>query len=343
MKTLFSLRTGALTLAALLFFGGGTAPRAEAADYKLQTFWSAGSAPFAVLEDFAESMRIASGGEVNITVLPEGAIVAYNQSLHAVSSGILEMQKSTPCYFSGIDAALGLLCEINAGYSSAYQFVTWYYQGGGLELARKIYADHGLYFIGPVPLGVESIPTKEPIRSVADFENVKIRMPEGPSSELFRAIGAVPVNVHGSEVYTSLEKGVVSATDWGTISVNESLGYHKVAPYAIYPGIHSVPMGDLSMNLDLWNSLDPATQELLEVGVRTMAIDMLQTVEKADADVLATAEERGITIIDWSAEERLRLREAAQEVWKSIADKSPLAREVYDSQVAWLRLIGQVD
>ena len=121
-----------------------------------------------------------------------------------------------------------------------------------------------------MPWGVESIPTKGPIRTVADFKGVKIRMPKGPSSDLFRSIGAAPVSVHGSEVYTSLEKGVISITDWGTISVNEAAGLHNVAPNTIYPGI---PMGDVSTNMETWNSLDAKTQTLLEMGVRTLALD----------------------------------------------------------------------
>lgn len=320
-----------------------SAVSAENYNWKLQSFWGGGSAPQLVIEKFAANMKMASAGNINITVLPNKAIVAHNQTLQAVGSGILDMQKSTPCYYAGVDAAFGLLCEMNAGYSNAYQFITWYYQGGGLELARKIYAEHGLYFIGPVPWGVESIPTKEPIRTVAEFEGVKIRMPEGPSSDLFRAIGAAPVSVHGSEVYTSLEKGVISATDWSTISINDGAGLHNVAPYAIYPGIHSIPMGDVSMNLETWNSLDEKTQTLLELGVRTLALDMLQTFENADAEVLAAAEEKGITLIDWAPEERAKFRAAAQEIWIATAAKSPLAQEVYDSQITWLKSIGQID
>lgn len=316
---------------------------AENYNWKLQTFWGGGSAPQKVIESFSERMKEASGGDINITVLPNKAIVAHNQTLQAVGSGILDMHKSTPCYYAGVEAAFGLLCEMNAGYSNAYQFITWYYKGGGMELARKVYAKHGLYFIGPVPWGVESLPTKEKITSVAGFKGVKIRMPEGPSSDLFRAIGAAPVSVHGSEVYTSLEKGVIAATDWSTISINDAAGLHKVAPYAIYPGIHSIPMGDISMNLELWNSLDTKTQTIIEMGVRSAALDMLQTFEKADADVLANASKKGITIVNWSQEERSKFRTAAMDIWESTAAKSPLAKEVYDAQIEWLRAIGQIN
>lgn len=331
-----------IAAATAMAFGVSTAA-AESYNWKLQSFWGGGSAPQKVIEKFASNMNEASGGDITINVLPNKALVAHNQTLQAVGNGILELQKSTPCYYAGVDPAFGLLCEMNAGYSNAYQFLTWYYQGGGLELARKIYAEHGLYYIGPVPWGVESIPTKDPVRTVEEFEGVKIRMPEGPSSDLFRAIGAVPVSVHGSEVYTSLEKGVISATDWSTISINDAAGLHNVAPYVIYPGIHSIPMGDVSMNLELWNGLDKKTQTLLDLGVRTLALDMLQTFEKADAEILVAAEDKGLTLIDWAVEERAKFRAAASEIWSATAAKSPLAQEVYDSQVKWLKAIGQID
>ena len=329
--------------ATVILAASSTAGLAETYNWKLQSFWGGGSAPQKVIKKFAENVKSASGGQLNITVLPNKAIVAHNQTLQAVGSKILEMHKSTPCYYAGLNAAFGLLCEVNAGYSNAYQFITWYYKGGGLELARKVYAKHGLYFVGPVPWGVESIPSKKAIRSVADFKGVKIRMPEGPSSDLFRSIGAAPVSVHGSEVYTSLEKGVISATDWSTISINEAAGLHKVAPYAIYPGIHSIPMGDVSVNLELWNSLPENLKKIIEMGVRSLALDMLQTFEAADAKILANAKDKGITLVNWSPEERQKFRAAAQKIWQSTAAKSDLAKEVYSSQLAWLKSIGQIN
>ena len=338
MKLLNSLVVGTAVLAL-----STTAAMSDTYNWTLQSFWGGGSAPQGVIEDFAERMHTASGGDITINVMPNGAIVPYNQTLQAVGTGILQMHKSTPCYYSGLDPAFGLLCEMNAAYDNPYQFMTWYYQGGGLELAREIYAEYGLYFIGVVPWGVESLPTRTPITTVAEFEGVRVRMPEGPSSDLFAAIGAVPVTVHGSEVYTSLETGVIEATDWSTLSINDAAGLHDVAPYAIYPGIHSIPMGDLSMNLDLWNSLDAETQTLLEMGVRTLALDMLQSFEAADAEVVAHAEEHGVTLIDWSAEERANFRAAAEEIWTATAARSEFAGRVYESQMNWLRSIGQID
>ena len=91
-------------------------PTALADDYnwKLQSFWGGGSAPQKLIEQFADNMNVASGGSINITILPNKAIVAHNQTLQAVDSGILDLQKSTPATILALIQAFGLLCMMNS-------------------------------------------------------------------------------------------------------------------------------------------------------------------------------------------------------------------------------------
>ena len=35
-----------------------------------------------------------------------------------------------------------------------------------------------------------------------------------------------------------LERGAIDATEWGTMYENISMGFHKIAKYIIYPGVH---------------------------------------------------------------------------------------------------------
>ena len=45
--------------------------------------------------------------------------------------------------------------------------------------------------------------------------------------EFFRGLGATYVSIKVSEVYTALERGKIEATDWGTLGMNDELGYDK--------------------------------------------------------------------------------------------------------------------
>ena len=154
---------------------------ASAADYnwKFQSFWAAGSTNHQAFERFAENVEAMSGGRIEIETHAGGSIVPPGEMLDAVKAGILTGMNGTGAYFVGKDPGFTLVADINAGYDTPEQFTAWFWTGGGIDVAREIYGQHGVYYLGPVMWGAESIPTKEPIRSVADFEGVKMRSPEG--------------------------------------------------------------------------------------------------------------------------------------------------------------------
>ena len=55
---------------------------------------------------------------------------------------------------------------------------------------------------------------------------------------MVKNLGAAAVTMPGGEVYTSLERGTIDATEWGTLSINVPMGLHKIAKYIIIPGVH---------------------------------------------------------------------------------------------------------
>lgn len=309
-------------------------------ELRIQSLWQAGSINQTVFERFAENLGKASGGRLEVTPLPVGAIVAHNETLEAVGSGILEGQHTAPVYFAGRDAAFGLLGDLNAAYEDPYQMTQWIYTGGGLELARDLYEDYNLYYVGPVLWGMESIPLKKKVETLADLQGVKLRMPEGPASDLFNKVGASPVNIPGSEVYTSLERGVIDGTDWGTLAMNEDLGFHQIAKFPIYPGLHSMPVGEVAINLDTWNALPDDLKQIVELAVRSFNLDMIETLAAADMETRQKLAGTDVEIVEWSPEERRKLREAASEVWKDYASRSEKAGKIYDSHMDFLKKLG---
>jgi len=236
-----------LTIAVVVCSLGVTPLLAAEYNWKFQSFWAGGSTNQLAFERFAKNVETMSGGRIAIEVHAGGSIVPPGEMLDAVKAGILTGMNGTGAYFVGKDPGFTLVADINAGYDTPEQFTAWFWTGGGVELAREIYAQHGVYYIGPVMWGAESIPTKEPIRNVAEFKGVKMRSPEGIGAALWRKVGVGVSTLPGSEVYTALERGKIEATDWGTLGMNDELGYDKIAPYAIYPGIHSLGSADISI------------------------------------------------------------------------------------------------
>ena len=190
---------------------------------------------------------------------------------------------------------------------------------------------------------MESLVSKKPLRGVADFKGLKIRAPVGIGQDVFKLLGAAPVNIPGSEVYTSLERGVVDASDWSTLSMNHELGYHKLAKYPTYPGFHSMPMGEMAMNTRKWNSLPDDLKKLLETSVREFADKLVAQTTVDDERVAKEAKSLGIELINWSVEERRKFRTLARGVWKEYASRSEMAKKINDSQVAYLAKLGLLE
>ncbi len=311
-----------------------------AMQWKMQSYWQGGTLPQQLFEDFAKRVTELSGGRLAIEALAVNAVVAPTESLDAVGSGVLDGHNGGPAYFTGKDAAFALIGDPQGAFDNPYQMQMWMDYGGGNELARELYATYGVQFVSGVWYGVECLVSKRPLRTLADFKGLKIRAPQGMNGDIFTRLGAAPVQLPGSEVYTALERGVVDASDWGTLSMNEDLGYHKLAKYPSYPGFHSMPMGEISVNKAKWDALPPDLKGAVGAAAREFSLAMIQRNYLADVQVAVDAPNRGFEPLDLPAAERQKFREIARSVWREYAARSPMAQKVYDSQIAFLKRLG---
>lgn len=297
-------------------------PRPAAAAYNLatQSMWQANTVNQRALEEFAKRVQERSGGEITFDVMPVGAIVPYNEALDALRAGILQATNGGIGYYVGKDPAFALITDLNCGFETPEQFTGWFYDGGGNELTRELYANYGAYFVGPVLWGAESIPSRRPLRNIQDFQGLKMRAPEGLGAAIWAKLGVGVTTLPGTEVYSALERGRIEATDWGTLGMNDELGYGKIAEYAIYPGIHSMPASDIAIKLDIWEDMSAEQRQLVADGVVALNRDSIARNAELDHDFAAKRDPA--TLIAWGPDERRELREVAVTVWVAIGLRS---------------------
>ena len=239
-----------LTGSALLV-GLGSAQAAQY-DWKFQASETSGEPSFKIKQAWADKVETMTDGQVHIEIMPINSVVGPTETLQAVSSGILQGHMTDPSYFSGQDPAFGMMGNLVGAWSNPYDFLEYMKQGGGEALYNELAEPYGTHLISAATFPLESIPSSVPIESIDDFQGLKIRAPQGMVYNIFERIGAAPVNLPGSEVYTALEKGVIDAADSTVLSNNDAQGIHAFAPYPLYPGFHSMPMIAVSINKDIW-------------------------------------------------------------------------------------------
>ncbi|MEV8468554.1 TRAP transporter substrate-binding protein [Fluviibacterium sp. DFM31] len=336
MKTQFLKTTvaGVAIAASFLFTTGAVAQEYQ---WTFQTSAQAGDNFFPIEEAWADRVNELSGGRIEITVVPVGTVVAHIETLDAVGAGILQGHITDPSYFSGKDPAFAMLGNLVGAWSDPEQMFDYMENGGGKELFNELVNPYGLQFLGASATGVEAFLSTKPLYGVDDLKGIKMRAPEGMVQEVFAAAGASPVNLPGSEVYTALEKGVIDAADYTVFSTNHAQGMHEFARYPLYPGFHSMPVIEVSLNKAIYDELPEDLQNILNESVTVFARDMIAQLDAQNEVAVAEAQaDPEITVIDWSDEERAEFRGIAKSQWANWAERSEMAGKAYESVTTYL-------
>lgn len=318
-----------------------TAAPAQEYQLRFQSSDNSGTAAFEVQQEWGQRVEEMTDGRVSIEVLPVGSIVEYNQTLDAVGAGILDGHITDASYFTGKDPAFALIGNPVGAYSSPEELRAFFDEGGGTELYNEILNPYGVQFIGPAAQTPESVPSKQPIESIADLKGVKMRAPEGMVQSAFQEAGAAPVNLPQSEIFTALDKGVISAADATTLATNHSMGLHDIAKHPIYPGFHSLPLNEVSINKATWDQMPEDLQEQMTAAVRDYAENLAERIRARDEEVAQELRERDdVTLHAWSEEAKKEFRQIAQKQWQDYAEQSENAQKVYDRLSEYLKSEG---
>lgn len=309
-------------------------------NFKFQSSDPANSNNFKMQRLWAKSVEKKSNGQIKIALLPSGSVVSHKETLDALSSGILDGHVTDTSYFSDKDAAYALIANPVGAWSAPEQMLDFINNGGGKELINSLHKMYKVHFIGATTPGLEAFVSAIPIDKVEDLKGVRMRAPEGLVSEVFAAAGAKPLNLPGSDVKKSLEKGIIKAADYTVFSGNQAQGMHDVAKHPIYPGFHSMPLVEISMSEKSWNTLTPELQALVTSSVEEYANDLNLKTTSQDQRSVAEAKQKGVTIHNWSDEERAKFRKIATQQWKTVASRSENAQKAYDTLLEYLTKKG---
>lgn len=305
--------------------------------WKMATAWpknfpGLGTAP----ERFAEKVAQMSNGRLLIKVYGGGEIVPPLSVFDAVSQGTVELGHAGAYYWKGKIPASPFFTAVPFGMT-AQEMNAWLHYGGGMALWRKAYAPFNVIPLAGGNTGVQMAGWfNREINSLADLRGLKMRIP-GVGGEVFNRAGGTAVNIPGGELYTSLQTGVIDATEWVGPYNDMALGLHEVAEYYYYPGWQEPgPTLELTVNRSAFESLPDDLQQIVVVAARWANQDMLDEYTARNNAALETLIDRHqVKLRRLPDDVLLALKQAANEYLLEIASQDPLAAEVYQSWKAF--------
>lgn len=328
-----------LALASLVMFSSSVF--AAQYNWNFQSSDQPGDDAFQYQQQWAKDVEKLSEGKIHINVLGAGSVVEHNQTLDSINMNIIQGDFTDPSYFSGKDPAFALYGNLIGAWSNPKDLVDFMYNGGGFEVANELLNKYGVQLLAVSTVGVESLVSKKPIRNIADLQGVKLRAPEGLVQALFKNLGASPVNLPGSEVYTSLEKGVIDASDYSIFARNQQSGMNDIAKFPIHPGWHSMPVNQVTLNKKTYDKLPQDLKEVLAKAGKQYAEGFLAMHQKLD-EVAVQNKKADITVVEWEPAEIQKVREVATKMWPEWAAKSALSQKYYDAVMKYLKDKGMI-
>lgn len=281
------------------------------------------------LADWIEQM---SGGRLKVKVFGAGKLVPAMESFEAVSLGAVAMAHGASYYWSGKVPAAQFFSTVPFGMN-AQQMLAWLLAGGGQELWDETYEPFGL--IGR-PAGNTGIQMggwfNKAIETVADLQGLKMRIP-GLGGKVMAKAGVTAVNVAGGEIYTSLERGVIDATEWIGPFHDYKMGFHEIAKYYYYPGWHEPgTVLETLVNRKKLEALPTDLQAIVKTAIARQGMWIHSQAEAANSEYLLKIQnETSVEMRAFPKEVLEVLRTATEEVLAEMIASDPLSAKVYAS------------
>ena len=347
--------TTATTTSAVLALGGCNESNRQAIDYskhpkantdekkhvninrgkktviKLATSWPA---HFPIMgtgvEKFAQRLKDISGGSLEVKLYPKNVLVPALAVFDACSSGQIDAFHSGPYYWKGKNSAFSLYSGIPFGFT-AEEINSWMQFGGGMELWREQYAKYNLHpFMG----GNTNIQMggwfRKPIESLEDMKGLKMRIP-GLGGEVFAKMGVNPILLPAGEIYTSLERGVIDATEWVGPALDIKMGFYKVAPY-YYSGWHEPgSILELTFNKKSFSNLAYEHQMMIEVASNEMNANMTTEFHAENIHALQKLKDLDVSLLQYPQDVMDAGKVALAQVIDELSSKNKDFEDVYAS------------
>ena len=266
---------------------------------------------------FMEVVTEKSNGQIKFDYTDGGVLGTLAELAEGIVNGVCDMTVmdvanfqswvpetklvSMPCLFDGYEHA----DRVYDGEFATY-IEDALLEKAGVEVLNWEYA------------GFREILSKDPITSLADCEGVIIRSPEVETyTTMMNLIGFTYVTMASSEMYTSLNTGIIDAIEQPLNPIYEQ-GFYEIANNLLMSN-HIFNTISLHINADFMNNLPEAYQQIIRDAAEEIEAEERAKCKADEEGYIAKMEEAGCTITEWDQESYDELQVRFQEYWGKVA------------------------
>jgi TRAP-type transport system periplasmic protein len=256
-----------------------------------------------IFKKWMERVNTAGKGEIRIELLGGPEVFPVSDQMNALSKGLVDAVMTfsvhTPIVPEADTAGLSDITpteERNNGYLALLDKA---HEKMNVKVIGRTATQSGFYIF-----------SKQPIRKLDDFKNVKIRSHSG-YDPLFKRVGAIPIGMNISEIYGALERGVVQAAPYPIFVYD--MGLAEVSKFVLADAFWPSHTTFIYVNLRKFNSLTPKQRQILVDSQIENEKDLAAVNAQLIATERARLEKAGMTFTNLSKEEAKQWHDMANE------------------------------
>jgi TRAP-type mannitol/chloroaromatic compound transport system substrate-binding protein len=289
-------------------------------------------------ETFSRTVKALSGGKFEVSVHAAGELMPAFGVVDALQNSTIEMAQTAPYYFTGKNSIFAFGCAVPFGLTGR-QMDAWMEHGNGRKLMDAFYAQYNIKSASAGNTGTQMGGWyRKEIKTVADLKGLKMRLGGGLFGEAMAKLGVVAQNMPAGELYQSLEKGTLDATEFVGPYDDEKLGFNKVAPFYYYPGWWEGGAElEFFINKKAYEGLSAENKAIVDAATQVAARDMESKYAALNPIALKRLVAAGTKLRPFSKELMDAGYKASMQVFAEHEAKSPEFKKIHQDMRAFQR------
>jgi TRAP-type mannitol/chloroaromatic compound transport system substrate-binding protein len=306
-------------------------PSTETFRWKMVMPWSKGLLFYDMANHFAESVKLASGGRLDIKLFSAGELVGAMESFDAVSKGSAEIGHDWPGYWMGKNENFNSFASVPFGLDTE-GYNIWLYERGGLEQMQELYGRYNLYALpggnGGQEMGFFS---NKKATTMADYKGMRVRTP-GWYMDIMNNLGASVTPLPGGEIYLALERGVIDGAEFSTPAINYPMGFDEITQYVLTPGVHQPSVQcALFINKDAWDKLPADLKWIVDIAAKETQLWSTAWQENLNIEAIKLFKEN-VEFVKMDDEAITEFAKVTKAYLEEVKARNPDAKKTLESQ-----------
>lgn len=229
-------------------------------ELKFAFFAPSSHTQYPVIDEWSKSVAEQAG--IKITIFAGGSLGKPKDQYDNTSKGVSDFSYVIPSYTSGkfpLTSAIELPFIIDDCEKAS--MVLWDTYEKYLTEEYKDVKMLWTYVPGPGHIHT----TNKPVRKLEDLKGLKIRTPGRVMARILKELGAIPITMPITQVYTALERGTIDGVT-NAWEIMQAYKFYEHTQYHTEVGLYTLAMLTV-MNRDAYESLSPKAKESIDLSI----------------------------------------------------------------------------